>query len=70
MRILLGFFVIACVVGFFLHQRAQDAATPAPSPVAATPHKVSEHDWAKNSLDRVGELKKQVAAQRKANEVP
>ncbi len=39
-------------------------ATPAPSPI------VSEHDWAKHSLDRAREVRNQVTQARQQNEQP
>lgn len=41
-------------------QTPRTGATPRP--------KVSDHNWPKNSLDRVGDLKHQVAQQRKEND--
>ena len=52
--------------------REQAAASAAPVPVTAPSavktSQVSSHDWAKNSLNRVDEVKKQVAQQRQDND--
>ena len=48
---------------------AQPASNAAPNPSAA-PRQTSEHNWAKHSLDRAADVKRQVAAQRKSNDVP
>lgn len=44
------------------------SSVPPPQSTAAASPKVSEHNWPKNSLDRVGDLKRQVAEHRKEND--
>lgn len=70
MKIVVGFLIVACVVGFLLSRRPPEkpaAAAPivsAPSAQSAAPREPSEHNWPKRALDRVGDVKRQVAAQR------
>jgi len=75
MRILLGLIVTAAIAyGVLRYKKSEE---PAAAPVAtakaqvaqpaASPREVSEHNWAKRSLDRAAEVKRQVAAQQKEN---
>jgi hypothetical protein len=69
------FFVIAVLAGLtwlFIAQKRSEPAKPTPAnkPVAQTAgspsqRPVSEHNWMKHSLDRVSDVKRQVAQQRK-----
>jgi hypothetical protein len=68
------FLVIALLAGltwlFVVQKRAEtQKATvekkPAQTAANASPRPVSEHNWMKRSLDRAGEVKRQVAQQRK-----
>jgi hypothetical protein len=72
MRFIVGFLVVATIaVGILKHNRHEEPAAPAtptaqiakaqPEPVRTT----SEHNWPKSSLDRVSDVKRQVAQQRK-----
>lgn len=66
--------IIAAVLGcLFLVQKRHEPA-PAAAPVtaqkAATPRPVSEHNWAKHALDTTSKVTRQVAKERKENEVP
>lgn len=54
------FFLSAAVLGVWLTKSQQGAAKPASQPRA----QASEHNWAKQALDRTSELKQQVAQQR------
>lgn len=74
MRILLGLIVVVTIAGAVLTHRKneQAAATPvatakAASAQPAAPREVSQHDWAKRSLDRAADVKRQVAEQQKEN---
>ena len=67
MRFLIGFLIVAAIaVGIVKHTRHEE---PAPSALVAKPQTAarttSEHNWPKSSLDRVAEVKHQVAQQRK-----
>jgi hypothetical protein len=70
--------LVLSVTALYLWQRSgdQDAATdgkPAVQKVAvaaATPSVVSEHNWAKHSLDRTHEVIDQVQQTRRSNEQP
>jgi len=67
--------VIAVVLGvlFIVQKRHEQNAAPAPKTAAAaaqkpsTPRPVSEHNWAKHSLDTTRKVTDQVAGQRKAD---
>ncbi len=64
---------VVLVGGFVMHRRQQQtAAVPQPSTAVAAPvaREPSEHNWPKRALDRVDEVKRQVAAERKSNDVP
>ena len=71
MRIVVGFLIAACLVGFFLSRQHSEktAETTAPASVAASAPvpgpQAREHHWPKAAFDRVDELKSQVAEQRK-----
>jgi hypothetical protein len=74
MRFIVGFLIVATVaVGFYKHNRHEEAAAPAKMPAqvasaqASPARTTSEHNWPKSSLDRVAEVKRQVAQQRKEN---
>jgi hypothetical protein len=68
--------IVAAVLGclFLVQKRHEHAAPPAATPVtaqkAATPRPVSEHNWAKHALDTTNKVTRQVAKERKENEVP
>jgi len=76
MRILIGILIVAAVVGGVLkHNRREQPApiTSAPASVATkaqppAPQEPSKHNWPKRTLDRVAEVKQQVAQQKKENE--
>jgi len=65
--------LIALVLGclFLVQKRQEQKAAPAPVSTStaarkpATPRPVSEHNWAKHSLDRTNNVISQVAKQRK-----
>jgi cytoskeletal protein RodZ len=66
------FLVIAVLAGlswlFVVQKRTEPQKTTPEKAVAqasASPRAVSEHDWMKHSLDRVNEVKRQVAQKRK-----
>jgi hypothetical protein len=68
------FLVIAVLAGLtwlFVVQKRNESPKNVPEKVAAqtattaSPRPVSEHNWMKRSLDRAGEVKRQVAQQRK-----
>ena len=68
------FIVIAVLAGLtwlFVVQKRNEPPKSAPGKVTAqaatttSPRPVSEHNWMKRSLDRAGEVKRQVAQQRK-----
>jgi len=74
MRIFLVFLIGLAIAGGILTHRPKPQSTrePGAKPVsapaaAATPREVSQHDWAKRSLDRVADVKRQVAQQQKEN---
>ena len=71
MRILVGFLIVACVVGYFIsHRQLEKTAEAVPAsnatspPIAAIP-KAREHHWPKAAFDRVDDLKAQVAEHNK-----
>ena len=69
MRVIVGLLVAACLIGAALKYRMGEPA-PAPTATAAqktatAPQEPSQHNWPKRSLDRAGDVKRQVAAQRK-----
>jgi thiol:disulfide interchange protein len=55
------FLLSAALVGVWLMKSKPAAAEPTAQPTRQT----SDHNWAKNALDRTAELKKQVAQQRR-----
>ena len=67
--------LIAIVLGglFLVQKRHEQNAAPAPASTTAsaqkpsTPRPVSEHDWAKHSLDKTRSVMSKVAEQRKAD---
>ncbi len=64
MRSLLFVLLIAGLgVAFILQKRNEPAAVARPVKQSA----VSEHDWAKHSLDRAAEVKREVLRQRASN---
>ena len=72
MRFIVGFLVVATVaVGYFKQTRHEEPAPPAKPPAqvataqASPARPTSEHNWPKSSLDRVADVKRQVAQQRK-----
>lgn len=70
MRIFLGLVVMFTVrVGFLADKKSVTPGTPASRVATASPapRPVSEYDCAKHSLDRVSDVKKQVAQQQKDN---
>lgn len=70
--------LVLSVTALFVWQRSgENNATPEnkpaaakAAPVAVTPRPVSEHDWAKHSLDRAHEVANQVQQTRRENEQP
>lgn len=73
MRILLALIVAGAIAyGVLRHRKSEEPApvatakAPTAQPAAA-PREVSEHNWAKRSLDRAADVKRQVAAQQKEN---
>lgn len=59
-------------VAFIVQKRSETSTAPATQKVAATqtaasPRPVSEHNWAKHSLDTTNKVIRQVAQQRKAD---
>jgi hypothetical protein len=64
-----GLLVVLLIVGLgaaFILQKRNDQAAPTQP---AKPSAVSEHDWAKHSLDRAAEVKSEVLRQRASNKV-
>lgn len=63
--------ILLVVVGlsalFFVQKRHEQVAvaTAKATPASVEPRKVSEHDWAKHSLDKTNNVISKVAAQRK-----
>jgi hypothetical protein len=74
MRIFLGFLVAVVLIGGFLtHKKTQDSVSADQKPSSlivpsSTPRPASPHNWPKSSLDRVAEVKKQVADSRRQNQ--
>jgi len=70
--------LVLSLTALFLWQRngnQETAAQPKPTTVkvttaAVTPGPVSEHNWAKHSLDRTHEVMDQVQQARRSNEQP
>jgi hypothetical protein len=73
--------LVLSVTALYLWQRSGDQNTPADGKpavektatvtvAAATPGPVSEHNWAKHSLDRTHEVIDQVQQSRRSNEPP
>ncbi|MEO5721309.1 MAG: hypothetical protein ABIR71_07565 [Chthoniobacterales bacterium] len=63
MRKLIGLLIVgAAIGGFVAHKQRQEPPAPAPAVTAPTaPRETSEHNWAKRSLDRTNEVRRQVA---------
>jgi len=74
MRYILGLLgVVALVGGFLKFNRQEEPVAPAPSAIASkasTTSEPSQHNWPKRTLDRVAEVKRDVAEQQKSNQVP
>lgn len=73
MRIVVGFLIGAALIGGFIaHKQRQESAAAAetesatPTPRPAT----SKYNMPKRALDRANDVKRQVAEQRKSDEVP
>ena len=64
-----GLLVLLLIAGlgaaFILQKRSEQTAPVKPAKGSA----VSEHDWAKHSLDRAAEVKREVLRQRASNNV-
>ncbi|MFL6583511.1 MAG: hypothetical protein ACJ8KU_03220 [Chthoniobacterales bacterium] len=59
---------LLALTGVFAWQKhSQDAAAPQ---TTTAPRQVSEHDWAKQSLDKAAKVKQDVLRQRRDNRVP
>jgi hypothetical protein len=73
MRFVFGFLIVAAIAaGILKHTRQDNSAPPATTAAqtakalpATTVQTPSAHNWPKSSLDRVAEVKRQVAQQRK-----
>lgn len=67
-------FLAAALGCVFLVQKRHEQAAPPAAPVtaqkASTPRPVSEHNWAKHALDTTNKVTRQVAKERKENDVP
>ncbi len=67
---------VAIVGGFVAHRRStsdvasQSATATQTAALPVAPREVSEHNWARHSLDRAADVKRQVVEGRKADEVP
>ena len=70
--------LVLSITALYLWQRSGDQKAPSQSKpamdkvatAAVTPGPVSEHDWAKHSLDRTHEVIDQVQQTRRSNEQP
>ena len=69
--------LVLTVTALYVWQRQGNDAVTATKPRAETavatraaPHPVSEHDWAKHSIDRAHEVANQVRETRQKNEQP
>ena len=63
--------LVLSVAALFVWQRGnQEATKKDQAAAAARVSTVSEHDWAKHSLDRAREVRDQVARVRQQNEQP
>jgi len=71
MRIFLGFLVVVAVAGGIVAQRKSIPPAPpgsagkAVTAQAARPDEASQKNWAKRSLDRAADVKRQVSDQQK-----
>jgi hypothetical protein len=67
-------FLAAALGCVFLVQKRHEQTAPPPVRVTAQrtapPRPVSEHNWAKHALDTTTKVTRQVAKERKENEVP
>ena len=72
MRILVGFLIVAAVIGGFVaHKQRQEATAPAQTVNApGAPRDPSKYNFPKRTLNRVDDVKRQVAEERKSNEIP
>lgn len=74
MRVLIALTIVAVIAGAVVTHRKNErdaaasvATMKASSAQPAAPREVSQHNWAKRSLDRAAEVKQQVAQQQKEN---
>ncbi len=65
MRSILILVLVAMGIAVMLTNARQPQAS---KPPAANPSRVSDHNWAKKSLDRTADVKRQVAGQRADDE--
>ena len=70
MRVVFCLVAVAVIGGFLAHRHSEETAPVAAAQKPAelqpsAPHENNPHNWMKNSLDRAGDVKKQVAQQRK-----
>ena len=74
MRTAVIFFLSAALGCVYLYQKRHEQPAPRPTTVtaqeAAAPRPVSEHNWAKHALDSTAKVTRQVAKERKENEIP
>lgn len=71
MRIVVGFLIAAALIGGFVaHKQRQESPAPAPTVTTTAAPTAREHHWPKRAFDRVDDVKRQVAAERKSNDVP
>ena len=72
MRILVGFLIVAAAIGgFVVHKQRQEAAAAQTASAIPTPRPAtSQYNLPKRALDRANDVKRQVAEERKSNEVP
>lgn len=69
MRMLLIAVVFALLGLVFMWQKQNDRAQTAATATTIR-REVSEHDWAKQALDKTAKVKQQVLQQRRENQVP
>ncbi len=72
MRIGIGLVIVGAVVaGIVMDRHREKPAAPPPAVAASvaapvtSPRQASEHNWPKSALDRVADVKRQVAEKRK-----
>ena len=72
MRILVGFLIVAAVIGGFVaHKQRQEPTASAQTVNASSAFREpSKYNFPKRTLDRVGDVKRQVAEERKSTEIP